>query len=133
MQATYHDGRTARAQPVEVRADDEALIFKAAGEQRLPLAALRVERIHDRVRVAPPGDDPARLTLALGDWLNLTEHAQAHHQAERRRHIPLVGGLAAVALSVAGVVFVGIPAASGPLARATPPALESRIGQNMDA
>jgi predicted Zn-dependent protease len=134
MQAVFHDGRTARAHTVEIAVEDEVLVFQTDdGEQRWPLTTVRPEIIHERVRVAPAGTGAARLTLALEDWRALTRDAQAHHRAQRRRHVGLVAGLAAVALTVAGAVFVGIPAASGPLAQATPPALERQIGDNLDS
>jgi predicted Zn-dependent protease len=53
-----------------------------------------------------------------------------HHQALRPRHVALVGGLALAAASVSALVFVIIPAASGPLARRTPANLERQIGEN---
>jgi len=131
MQGLFSDGRTARAHPVAVRVEDEALVFAAAEAHRWPLAGVRLEVVDDRIRVAPPGGDAARLTLALGDWQALTAHAVGHRQTQRRRHVALVAGLTATALAVAGIVFVGIPAASGPLAQHTPPQFERQIGENL--
>lgn len=133
MEGRFSDGRTARAHSVKVRVEDEVLIFTAQDEHRWPLAGVQLEVVDDRIRVAPPGADPARLTLALGDWGELTAHAVGHHQALRRRHVALVAALAAAAASVAALVFVVIPAASGPLARRTPPALERQIGESFAA
>ncbi|WP_293366839.1 M48 family metallopeptidase [Phenylobacterium sp.] len=131
MEARFHDGRTTASRPVKVWVEDEVLVFHADGEQRWPLETVRVEMVDDRVRVARAGDDPARLSIALSDWRDLTEHAVRHHRAVRRRELWLVGALATSAAVIAGVVFVGIPAASGPLARATPPDLERKIGRNL--
>jgi predicted Zn-dependent protease len=133
MEARFHDGRTTRSQPVRIWIEDEVLIFDADGEIRWPLATVRVEVVDDRVRVAHGTDDPARLSLTLSDWHELTEHAVGHHRAVRRREVRLVAVLAVSAAAIAGLVFVGIPTASGPLARHTPPSLERKIGANLDA
>jgi predicted Zn-dependent protease len=133
VQARYHDGRTAQSRPTKVCVEDETLVFSADGENRWPLDAVRVETVDDRVRIAYGRDDPARLTLALADWRELTEHAIGHHRRVRQREIRLVAALAASAAAIAGLVFVGIPAASGPLARHTPPSLERKIGRNLEA
>ena len=135
MDGWFNDGRTARSCSVSVRLDGEVLVFDADadGERRWPLAAVRVETVDDRVRLALGQGDPARLVLMLADWRGATAGAVGHQHAQRRRHLHLVLGLSAVALCAAAVVFVGIPAASGPLARRTSPELERKIGDNMDS
>jgi Zn-dependent protease with chaperone function len=133
VQGLFQDGRTARPLAVEVALDDEVLVFDAGGQQRWPLGEVRTEIVDDRIRIARRGGDPARLSLGLADWRALSASAQRHHRTERRRHMTLVAGLAATAIAVAGFVFVGIPAASGPLARHTPPKLERQIGENLEA
>jgi len=133
MQGRFHDGRTTRVQTVEVELVQEVLTFRTEdGYERWPLAGVRAEPIDDRVRIAPPEPLLARLTLDRAEWLAATQHAWGHQRAERRRHLGLVAGLAAAAAIAAGAVFVGIPAASGPLAQATPPELERKIGDNLD-
>lgn len=133
MQGLFSDGRTARVRSVRLRVENEVLIFTAEEEHRWPLAGVRLEVIEDRMRVVPPGGAAARLTVPIADWRELTAHAVGHQQLQRRRQIALVAGLVAAAVSVVGVVFVGIPAASGPLARRTPPALERKIGDSLAA
>ena len=133
MEGRYHDGLTSRPRLVDIRLDDEALVFDADGERRWPLAKLRAETTDDRVRLSLGPSDPARLTVTRAAWRNLADGASAYHRAHRRREARLVLGLAASALSIAAVIFVGIPAASGPLARLTPPSLESQIGANLGA
>ncbi|HEY0435221.1 MAG TPA: M48 family metallopeptidase [Phenylobacterium sp.] len=134
MEGLFNDGRTARAYPVKVRLEDETLVFAADGEtHRWPLAQVRSEVVDDRVRIAIGREHPARLSLTVADWRAATAEAWTHHRAERRRHTGLVAVLAIGAASVAGLVFVGIPAASGPLAQATPPDLERKIGGNFAA
>ena len=133
MDGLFNDGRTARAQPVRVRLEDEVLLFHAETERRWPLPAMRIERVDDRVRIGPArGDDPARLSLALADWTALTGGARRHHLRARRRHVGLVAALVGTAAGVAALVFIGIPAASGPLARHTPPEFERQIGRNFE-
>jgi predicted Zn-dependent protease len=131
VQASYNDGRTARAHHVQVQIEGEVLVFDAEGEQRWPLAELRTEVLEDRVRLAR-GAGEARLSLALEDWRRLAQGAPGYDRALRRRHLVLVSGLAAAAFSAAAFVFVVIPAASGPLARRTPPSLERKIGDNFE-
>ena len=133
MDGLFNDGRTARAHPVRVWLEDEALVFQAESERRWPLEAVRTEVVDDRVRIAlAKEEDPARLSLALADWVELTGSAWRHHQRVRRRHLGLVAGLVAAAAGITGLVFVGIPAASGPLARHTPPEFERKIGENFE-
>lgn len=133
MDGHFNDGRTARVRPVRVRLEDEVLVFDAEGERCWPLEAVRTETVDDRIRIAPAaGDDPARLSLTLTDWMELTGGAWRHHERLRRRHFGLVASLVGAAASLAGVVFIGIPAASGPLARHTPPDLERKIGENFE-
>jgi hypothetical protein len=98
------------------------------------LEAVQIERVDDLVRVGiARSDHAARLSLTFEDWSVLTAGALRHHERHRRRQIALVAGLAGAAAAIAGIVFVGIPAASGPLARHTPPALERKIGENFEA
>jgi predicted Zn-dependent protease len=132
VQASYNDGRTARAHPVRLEREGEILVFQADAEQRWPLAGIRIEVLEDRVRLALAAGGEARLTLALEDWRELTQGARGHQRTLRRRHALLVAGLATAALSAATLVFVVIPAASGPLARRTPPSFERQIGDNFE-
>lgn len=132
IEGRFHDGRHARAWAVTVALEDEVLVFHAGEPYRWPLAEIRSEVVDDQVRIARAGGDPARLNLALVDWRALSATAVRHHRAERRRHATLVVALAAVAAVAGAAVFVGVPAASGPLARHTPPGLERQIGQNLE-
>ena len=133
MEGQFHDGLTSRVRTVEIRLDDEVLVFEADGERRWPLAMVRAEQLDDRVRLSLGSADPARLTLTRVAWRNLTDGGGVYRQANRRREIKLVAALAASAISIGAVIFVGIPAASGPLARITPHKLETQIGENLNA
>ncbi|HZZ32753.1 MAG TPA: M48 family metallopeptidase [Phenylobacterium sp.] len=133
MEGRFNDGKTSRPQVVQVWLEAEVLVFHVGDERRWPLEAVRIEQVDDRVRIGlDKGDDPARLSLAAADWIALTGSAWRHHQRQRRRLVGLVAGLTATAAMIAGLVFIGIPAASGPLARHTPPELERKIGENFE-
>lgn len=134
MQARFHDGRTSAAHPVAVAVEvaGEALRFEAEGVGHLWLAGdVEFEAVAGAVRLSRPGN-PARLVLDAADWRALG-WARTIRRGRRRREWKLVLGLALAAAVVALFVFVGMPLASGPLARATPPELEAGIGENFAA
>lgn len=127
----FHDGRTAAAHLVEVTAADGALSFSAAGELfTWPLAELKVEELGDRARLAVPGD-AARLILSIADWRALSPSRSRRRWG--RGELRLVIALTSAAMAVGAVVFIGVPVASGPLARATPRAYEQRMGESFEA
>lgn len=128
----YFDGRTARAHAVEVsevlgrivgQGDDVAFEWPVKRVRLLDVDA-------GKARLAAP-DGEARLILALVDWEAMAGPVAATRRREGRRELHLVGWLAAGAAVLALGIFVGIPAAAGPLAHATPPSLEAEMGANM--
>lgn len=130
MQGRFHDGRTTAAHLVEVTAADGALSFAAEGQRfTWPLADLDVEELGGRARLAPAGE-AARLILSIEDWRPL---APSRRRRLRRGEMRLIGGLTLAAVAVGAIVFIGVPIASGPLARATPPAYERRMGESFEA
>jgi beta-barrel assembly-enhancing protease len=136
VRGRYYDGQRAQAHEVEVVADPstkDLILSLAGGDLRWPVAGLAVERLGPQVRLSWPGED-ARLALSAYDWRLLSVAAGAPRgfrtRAGERR---LVLGLAAGALAMAGLVFFGVPAASGPLARATPPGFERSIGESFES
>ncbi|WP_340645646.1 M48 family metallopeptidase [Phenylobacterium sp.] len=135
MQARFHDGLTARSLAVEVMVEVHRLSFEADGDTHVwSLADLQVEDLGDRLRLSHPKVGDGRLTLEASDWR--ASGGGAGIKAERRhrsRETRLVVGLAVAGLAIAAVVFIGVPAASGPLARATPPEIETRMGRNFEA
>lgn len=134
MRGVFHDGHSARSQEVEVDLGGDALSFVLSGTvHRWPLKGLRSEVMADRVRLALPGGGDGRLVIALSEWRAAGGAGRKVVQGQRRRESRLVLGLVAVGLSLAALVFVVMPAASGPLARRTPPDLERRIGDSFDA
>ena len=58
--------------------------------------------------------------------------ADTRARRDRSRERRLAVALAVVAAAVTGFVFIGIPALSGPLARATPVEYERNMGRNFD-
>lgn len=132
MDALYYDGHTSRPATVALRIVGDRLVFEApGGAVAWPLAELREERAGDKIRLAWRGD--ARLLFAADDWERLGRPALGVHRRTRRREIGLVLGLAATGLGFAALIFVGLPLAAGPLARATPPEMEARLGETFEA
>jgi hypothetical protein len=133
MRARYHDGRTAASHDVEVAVTGESLTFPFQGETHAwPLADLEIERLGDRLRLSRR-PSPARLSVDAKEWQAAAPgRGEAIESAGRRREWRLVGALAAGAAAVAAVVFVGVPLASGPLARATPVTFERQMGQSFE-
>jgi len=133
MQGSFYDGLTATAHPAEVTFDGRALTIVAGGETHTWLASELSVDIHaDQARISRRRSD-ARLVLALADWRQVSgalDGVRRHSAAGGRG---LVVGLVAAAAATAFVVFVGIPMASGPLARATPLEYEQRMGENYNA
>lgn len=134
MRARYHDGRTAKAHEVEAAVDAVGVRFTFEGEaHHWPLADVEVETLGDRVRLGRQRA-PARLTLDAGQWRAATGGAaEALKRAGHRRQWQLIGALAGTAGLAAAVVFIGVPLASGPLARATPVGFERQMGDNFEA
>lgn len=132
MQGRFHDGITTAAHPVAVVAEAGVLRFHADGADHVwPAEALSAERVNGAVRLSRPYD-PARLVLDEADWRALGWDTALTRRSHRREWA-LLAGLAASAAAAALAVFVGVPLASGPLARATPPSFEAGVGENFEA
>lgn len=133
VQARFNDGLTTAAHAVEIVLAADAIHFTHEGEaQNWPLHAVEVEPLGPTVRLGHPGD-AARLVVSAEVWREICSARPAIEQRRRRRASALVGGLTAIAALAAGLIFVGVPLAAGPLARATPPELEAQIGGNLEA
>lgn len=133
--AVYYDGRRARPHNVEVTLQDGELRGVVEGaDLAWPLASLRVvEAGGSRVRLARAGESDERLVLPRADWLGFTGQSEVSaSRAERRREWKLVAGLTAAGVALGLAVFVGIPAAAGPLTRITPIGMEATIGANIE-
>lgn len=132
MDATFYDGRTSRPAQVSLRIVNDRLVFDAPdGAQAWPLRELREELAGDKVRLAWRGD--ARLLLAAADWAAAGRPSREVHRRTHGRQMGLIAGLTGAGLGLAALVFIGIPLMAGPLARATPPELEARLGHTFEA
>ncbi|CAN5562550.1 M48 family metallopeptidase [soil metagenome] len=132
MQASFNDGLTARSAPVELIVEGERLTFDADGQAHVwSLADLQIEDLGERLRLSHPKIGDGRLTVDAAAWRASVGGVRAERR-HRSRETRLVVGLAMAGLAIAAVVFIGVPAASGPLARATPPDIEKRMGRNFE-
>ena len=133
MQGRYFDGLDSTAHAAEVRFEGGNLIIEAGGQTHVWSATGLFVDVHaDQARVSRRGGD-ARLVMTAADWNRL-----AAGQRPVRRHSAaggqgLIIGLTVAAAAAALVVFVGLPMASGPLARATPLTYEAQMGESYNA
>ncbi|MDP1875142.1 M48 family metallopeptidase [Phenylobacterium sp.] len=133
MQGEYFDGLTSRKHHVEVSVVAGEILGQGPGVSfRWPLKGIRLIEVRDgRVRLAPATGD-GRLILQAADWEAASGLSVTRVQrAALRKEGWLVGVLAVVGISLTLGVFVGIPMAARPLARATPLELEASMGRNM--
>jgi Zn-dependent protease with chaperone function len=135
MAARFYDGRTAAPHEAEVTLEADALNIRTDGRDIVwRVADLIADVEADQVRVSNRRERDARLVLPVGEWTPLIgDRLAGRARDRRRREFRLVGGLTAGALAVVLFVFVGVPILSGPVARATPVDMESRMGENFDA
>ena len=133
MQGDYYDGLTSRKHPVDVTVAGGAVMGEGDGVSfRWPLRGIRIIDVTaGRIRLAPATGD-GRLVLDVADWEAASgQSVKAAQQSMLRREGRLVVWLAIVGIALALGIFVGIPMAARPLARATPPRLEADMGRNM--
>lgn len=133
--ALFYDGRTAQAHEATVSLDGDVLrIGLADHEAAWRLDDVAAELEGDQARVSSRRERDARLVLPRAEWTALIgDRLAGRARTRRRRELWLVGGLTAAAVGVVLFVTVGVPALSGPLARATPVSMEERMGANFDA
>ncbi len=133
MQGRYFDGRSARPYDVVVAAQGGELAGQGEGVSfRWPLAEVDLlDEDQGRVRLGRRSSDE-RLVLDAAEWETVGGGSlKTVRRAAGRRERRLVVALTVAGVAVGLAVFVGIPAASGPLAKATPPNLEAQMGDNM--
>lgn len=137
MEGQLHDGRTARPWRVTIALNGGRLVVRAIDDASVgldwPLDQVREILRSDGRYSLSRGDEDARLIVEAQAWRALA--GRTHAEIRRRgrgREWALVGGLVGAGLTVAAVVFVGVPLAAGPLARHTSPALEARFGASME-
>jgi beta-barrel assembly-enhancing protease len=133
VQARYHDGRTTAVHAIEVVLVGDSLHFRHGdADQDWPLSLLEVEPLGEAIRLGLPGQ-AARLLIEADAWREICAARPGLERGRRRKAWTLVAGLSAVAAAAAAIIFIGVPIASGPLGRGTPPELERQIGDNLGA
>jgi predicted Zn-dependent protease len=136
VQGAYFDGLKARSHAVELSVEDGVLHGTTEEGPAFAwlIAAIRlIDHGAERVRLGAPDDGVERLVVPREGWEALSgQPAGALPATERRREWRLIGALTAAGVIAALAVFVGIPAAAGPLAQITPPGVEQAMGANME-
>jgi Zn-dependent protease with chaperone function len=133
--ARYFDGRTAAGHDVEAEFSAQGVAIR--GETINVAWPARDLRVADRdgreIRLKSARDEAARLVIPASaeDQIWTVLPGLLSGEGERRRMTALIGVLVAGAAAVAGLVFFGAPAASGPLAERTPKDLEIQMGENV--
>lgn len=133
--ARFLDGISARLREGTISYGADALTVSLDDGEAVvwPWASLRWADSASR-RLGSSLAPDARLELTADEVAALIGQVPAlAPTAERKAHWKLVGALAAAGLSVAALVFFGVPAASGPLARATPLNVERQLGDSVVA
>lgn len=132
--ARFYDGLTSQPWPIDVVLAGDVLVFEAEGvTRRWPLGGLTIDAAGGVVRLSRSGDDE-RLLIDGAVWRAFAgAQGRAAEKRSRFGEWKLVAGLAVAGVLLTLLVFVGVPAVSGPLARMTPPAFERRIGENFEA
>lgn len=133
----YFDGQSALAHEARIAVAAQMLVIETQGGRHdwayadLEKAPAQGDGIRLANRTLP--DALVILPIAAQSVLETQAPALFSNRAARRRMTMLIGSLIAGAAGVAAVLFIGVPAASGPMARATPKALEAQIGENIAA
>lgn len=133
MKGYFFDGQTSRKHIVDVSVVAGEVVGEGPSVSfRWPLKGIRLIEVKDgRVRLAPATGD-GRLVLSAAEWEAASGLSVTRVQrAAVRREWWLVGWLAAIGISLTLGIFIGIPVAARPLARATPLRLEAAMGRNM--
>jgi predicted Zn-dependent protease len=134
VEARFYDGLTAQSHLADVELDGDVLRIQAAGREFVwRMKDLSVEVEADQARISSKREQDARLVLPVGDWTPLAgDRLTEKVRARRQKEWWLVGGLTVTAVGVVLFVTVGVPALSGPVARATPVSMEERMGDNIN-
>lgn len=133
LRGRFHDGETATEHFVEVTATEDGLEISGAAvrtfwrKQDLVL----VDRSGDDWRIGAATAPDARLVLAKTHDVEAALRALGLLQRDALRFGVFVGGLVAIGLVLAAIVFVIIPLAAEPLARMTPRHIETQMGDNL--
>ncbi len=135
MDTRFLDGKSARPLPATVEVEGKTVRILADGQTHVwPVKGLEIVVEGDQARLSHRSNRDARLVMPEADWIVIGgDHLADVARRRRRVETGLVIGLTAFAAATVGFVFFGVPLASGPLARATPPSFEIGMGRNFDA
>lgn len=137
FQGRYFDGQSANAHDAQIIVAQHGLIIETADDRHNWNYA-------DMEKAPAQGDDVRLVNQNFPDAL-LVLPLEAQHAlgaaapdlfstaAANRRMTGLIATLIVGSAAVAALLFFGVPAASGPLARATPKSFEMQIGENLAA
>ncbi|NOX81780.1 MAG: M48 family metallopeptidase [Alphaproteobacteria bacterium] len=140
--AQFFDGQTAAKQDVTVWIEADAIVIEI-GRSREVWTYKEIIRLPQTGNPQTGDDIRIRRRRHKGATLILSAPAAAKLRLaapelfdglrERRRMATLITGMVAGAGLVGAALFIGVPAASGPLAAATPKSFEMRMGENFAA
>lgn len=135
--ARFYDGLSAVARSAVVHFGATALTIELSDQQlRWHYGDIVVRDTSDNeCRLGLRTDQDAILVLPPDALALLRDVAPDDHghAAGRRRMGNAIAWMVGAAALIAAILFIGVPAASGPLARATPKDFEVTIGANMAA
>jgi len=137
VEGRLFDGKRPIAQTVRVRLRPDGLELQGEGEPQL-LAFAKLQNLgafDAELRIGYQSEPDLRLIVpkALLPALVAAAPAAFHEGRARARWLALGVGLVAGSAAVAAALFFGAPLAAGPLARATPPQIERKLGDNVAA
>lgn len=135
----FFDGKTADEHIVTVAFDPDGISMDAVpgegeGSWHWLWRDVRLEHLgQDRMRLnnLSAGDATLVVPLDAASQINQFAPIVLSGKRERRRLLSLVTGLTIVSALIGWVIFIGVPVASGPLARATPKEFEIKMGETM--
>lgn len=133
MQGRFYDGTSAAVHAATAAFEGGDLVIQANGQtHRWPARDLSVDTHAGEARISRRRSD-ARLVMSRMEWRELSAGQGALRRHSAAGGKGLVIGLVAAAAATALFVFVGMPMASGPLARATPIEYERQMGDSYNA
>ena len=136
--AQYFDGASAASQAITIHIGDDRLTLHIGAQQDIwPFKNIKVTSQNTKgARLSCSRRPDAMLVLTEESTVGALTAAAPFlfdGKRERRRMAKLIASLVAGAALIGGGLFFGVPAASGPLAQATPKDFEIRMGDNLSA
>jgi len=134
-QATFYDGRTAKAQTVDVNFEDAQMTFQdtSGGDREWPYKDIAFEQLEHEARITFKPEMDATLILSTEAVAALTEQAVflRADKRKRRQFSKLIIGLTVAAAATGVFVFGVVPSMATFLAFQTPIETEQQIGENL--